>query len=651
MKKLFLFSSIIISTIVSASQNEAVLMTIDGHDITVDEFLRIYRKNRDITPNDDQKSVDEYVDLFVNYKLKVIEAENLGYDTVPGFIKELEGYRDQLAKPYLEDTTVTKKLIKEAYERNLYEVNASHILVKVDQNALPEDTLKAWEKITSIRKRILAGEPFEEVAKGTSDDTGMKKNNGYLGWFSVFQMVYEFETVAYNTPVGEISEPVRTRFGYHIIKVNDKRKSRGRRHVAHIMTETPPNATDFEIQSAKEKIEKAYQALEDGMEWEEAVKEYSEHRNSRTRGGDIGWLRSGNVPEAFLDTCFALDSGAYSKPIQTDYGFHIVKAYEVVPIESLDEVRDKIKSRVNKDRSRRDYTTQSFNTNIKKKYGFKLYNETIADFYDRVDSSFYDGKWTADKATDLNTPMFTIGETDYTQNQFAKFLEEKVKRSSKKVPLRVLIDKKFNDFQSESLLEYKKKKLEEEYPEYKNLLVEYHDGILLFNLTNDYVWQKASEDTSGLKDFYNNLEEKYMWKERINMSEFTFTDKSLKPKIIKVAKKRLKKGFEAEDIPAFICPDDSIPCVEVKDKIYERNDNSVADAMEWTKGYYKEVVDDDKFILYFVNDILPVSIKKLNEARGLYIADYQAYLEKEWIDSLREKYSIKINEDLLQKIE
>jgi peptidyl-prolyl cis-trans isomerase SurA len=266
-----------------------------GQDVTSEEFYRVYTKNSNITSESDKKSIDEYYDLFVNYKLKVIEAKNRGYDTSRVFIDEFSGYRSQLAKPYLEKSNLKDSLVLEAYERYKEEIEASHILVECRENSIPEDTLKAFQKIMAIHARVTGGEPFEQVARATSDDPSVKDNGGYLGFFSAFRMVYPFETGAYNTPEGQISGIIRTSFGYHIIKVHSRRPSRGSIKAAHIMVRLAEGASEPEEKAAEEKYKKPYLDLMEGKSWADAVKEYSENPRTKEKEGEIGWLRTGQA--------------------------------------------------------------------------------------------------------------------------------------------------------------------------------------------------------------------------------------------------------------------------------------------------------------------------------------------------------------------
>jgi len=645
MKRHFsLLAAIIVFQLLPAQE---ILLTIDDHQITKDEFLRIYNKNSAITA-EDKKSIDEYLDLFINYKLKVVEAEDLGYDTISSFIKEMAGYTTQLAKPYLDNNQLIDSLVEEAYQRSFEEVNVSHILLQLEKNALPKDTAKVYNRIMAIRNRILVdGESWDKVILDESPDPD-SPIGGDLGWFTVFRMVYPFESAAYNTPVGEISMPIRTEYGYHLIKVNGRRKNRGEVFTAHILTTTPQNPSNLEIEAAKNKIEKAYAELQNGVPWDSVVVKYSEHRATVNRGGRIGWLRSTNAPEELLDACFSIDSGQYSQPIQTTYGFHIVRPekYKGVPLYMKGD--ENFKKKVIQNSYVRNMTENQVVNRIKNEYGFKFYQQNLEELYNVVDSSLYAGNWNPEVAKGMLKPVFSIGDSIYSQYDIARHIASV--RHSKRTALINSVYSEVIKFTNKQIMDYEITQLPKKYSDYRYLLEEYHDGILLFNLTEDMVWRKAVEDSIGLQKFYNELPEKYQWESRVLMTKYSYKDSTLTAKLIKVAKSRNKKGLTAQDISKLICPQDTLPCVNFVELKYEKGDNAIADSIPWKTKANLVSRDKNNIILYFVDAILPPQSKVLNDARGLYTADYQTYLEQLWIEDLRAKHSIEINEEVFNEI-
>ena len=650
MKNGFILILLTLITSVSFCQSEyGTILTIDGADISSEEFLRVFNKNSNLTSEEDKKNLDEYLELFINYKLKVVEAEHLGYDTVQAFTDEFNGYKKQLAKPYLENNEIKNDLVAEAYERYKLEVDASHILISCDENALPADTLKAYEKITAIHARVAGGEPFDQVARATSDDPSVKNNDGKLGYFSSFRMVYPFETAAFTTPVGSVSGIIRTSYGYHIVKVHDRRPNRGSIKAAHIATRIASNATEPEIQAAKEKIDKAYLALMNGMTWEEAVQEFSENPRTKTKNGEIGWLSSGKAPEEFFGPAVKLNAGEFTKPIRTEGSFHIGYVLDKKPIDSFEESKEKLERQVDRDRDRKKALKDQQYSELKEKYEYKENPSELGKLVSLMDSSIYTNDWNAENAAILSDPLITIDEKVITLYDYAKYLAGSEVRKNKRTPIEGIVVFNFEPFANKRLTDYAMKRLPEENDDYKYLLQEYRDGILLFNLTNDLVWQKAQEDTNGLENFYTEAD-KYNWNERIDVKVYSYTDNAITAQLPALIKKQVKKNKPDSFIIESLCENDSIPCVSVTDKTYEKGHDSMADKLTWEKGSYISESDTENNYIYYVTDIKASEPKKLDEARGLYIADYQTYLEKKWIEELRAKYEVIKHEDVINKV-
>lgn len=648
-KTLFILSAIFgFSSLIGQATDKEILLKINNSEVTKDEFLRIYNKNKGIEA-DNKLSVDEYLQLFINYKLKVEEAENLGYDTVPGFIKEINGYKKQLSKPYLESDDVVESKSKVEYERMKEEINASHILVMHNFDVAPKDTMKAYNQAQAIRKRLIAGEPFEEVAKAMSDDKSAIDNGGNLGWFSAQRMVDPFEDACYKLKVGDISDIVRTQFGYHIIKLNGRRPYKGTMNISHVIAVFSKNASDAEKEAAKQKIDKAYADLQAGVPWDTVAVRYSEHKNTAGKGGKLGWVNSYNVPSEFNETIYDLNPGEYTKPFASRYGQHIARLNERKPLEPYDDIKSEIAKKVKSSPDFNSITKNSLVNRIKNEYGFKAYEENVTPFNTLCDSSMLVGKWDYTVAKDMVLPVFTIGDKTFNQYDFAKFIAER-RLYNRSVPIPANVHARFNAFIEENVIGYEEDKLPSKYPDLRYLLEEYHDGILLFNLTENMVWKKAIEDTVGLTTFYNQLPEKYSWSQRISISKYTYSDSSLIKPLLKLAKKSAKNGTNAEALSAKLCPNDSLPCVSVVAVKYEKGDNSLIDSIEWKPGSYLVSKEGNKQVLFYVNQILSPEIKKLTDAKGLYTADYQNFLEKNWIESLRNKYNIQVNNEVLDKI-
>ncbi len=643
----------------NAQVNDEVLLTVAGEKITKTEFLNVYKKNNIKGDLMDKKSLDEYLNLYINFKLKVKEAEEQKLDTFTSFKNELAGYRKQLAQPYLTDKQVDDDLLKEAYDRLQWDIRASHILIKVSKDATPEDTLAAYKKVLKIRERLLKGEDFAKVAKETSDDPSardreepdsksiFKGNGGDLGYFSVLDMIYPFENGAYNTKVGQVSLPVRTDYGYHLIKVVNRKPAMGRAVVAHIFIEVPKDVKPENQSSYKSKIDEAYAKLKGGEPFENVVKVYSDDKGSAAKGGVLqGFGVNRMVPE-FIEAVAKLNLNEYSEPVQTVYGWHIIKLIERTPVKYFDEEKTQLKARIIKD-SRANKSKESVINRIMGEYGFKEQPGVVNDFYTVVDSTIFEGKWEPAKAASLTKPMFSIGDKTITQQDFAKFLGTKQGRRIK-MKINDFVNNRYNDFIDESCLQFEDSKLEQKYPEFKALMKEYRDGIMLFELTDKKVWSKAIQDTTGLAAFHENNKNKYMWDERLDASIFTCNNQGTAKSARKLVKNYINGKITEMDIYKKINVD-TVPYLKIEHKKFSRKDNPVIDEIKWEKGVTENINKENKVIFVVVHNLVAPEPKLLKEAKGLITADYQNYLEEEWIKQLRSKYSYEVNQGVFESL-
>ena len=395
MKSLF-FSLALLFIGTSYTQKDAAVMKMDGESVYKSEFLSIYLKNNP-NPKYDKVSLDEYMELFQKFKLKVAEAEALGYDTIPKLKKELEGYRKQLAFPYLIDSSQNQALVIEAYDRTRSEIRASHILINLNPNALPADTLAAYNRLMGLKARLDKGEDFASVAKmkNGSDDPSVQNNGGDLGYFTAFQMVYPFEDNAYKTAVGQVSNPFRTRYGYHIVKVTDKRQARGTIKVAHLMISTGKEVSQEAKDNAEKKINEIYQKLLAGAKWDEMVALNSDDAGTSKKGGELPAFGSGTTQRmvpVFEDAAYTLKKdGDICAPIKTDYGYHIIKRLEWTDVKSFDLAKKEIQMKVNKD-ERSKKTQDSFVAKLKAKYKYSNAGLKPTNwFVSSIDSTYFMG--------------------------------------------------------------------------------------------------------------------------------------------------------------------------------------------------------------------------------------------------------------------
>ncbi|NVJ88815.1 MAG: peptidylprolyl isomerase [Flavobacteriaceae bacterium] len=497
MKKLFLVTVLCATNFLFAQKNNEVLLTINDEKITVAEFKRIYEKNLDAIDNKEAKNLGKNIELFIKYKLKVQEGYALKFDTLPSYKKEIELYRNQLSAPYLQDSSYINKLVKDAYFRTVNEVKAKHILIRTPNVPTPSDTLKAYTKIIKIRDRIVKGEDFGKVAEEVSEDpsarddkkTGRKGNQGNLGYFSAFKMVYPFEEAAYNTKVGEVSMPFRTRFGYHILKVDDFRKSKGEVEVAHVLIKDLSK-------KGEQKINEVYAKLQQDEQIGSLAQRYSDDLGTKSRDGKLRKFGTGVMVKPFEDVAFSLEKeGDYSKPFKTSFGWHIVQLIKKHPVKPFNKLKNELENRV-KSGSRVQLSKKAVIEKLKAKYKI-VENAKAKAILNRNELA----KIPKDS---LQETLFTINSKKITQEDFVAFAKNRRNKPNFEL---------YNEFLDNEILNYYKNNLEKTEPEFAYTYQEYKDGLLLFELMQEKIWNKSIKDTLGLKNYFNANLTKYSTKD------------------------------------------------------------------------------------------------------------------------------------------
>ena len=411
------------------------LVAIDGDTTTAGDFWYLFNKNNfnKTVPNID--SLNNYRDLYSKFLLKVKDASERGLDTTKKFLKEFEGYKNQLAESYLKDKTVTEGLINEAYTRSLEDVEASHILINVQYHALPQDTMTAYKKALKVQKLARKGEDFSVLAKKYSEDPSAKSNGGYLGFFTAFKMVYPFENGAYETEIGKISKIVRTRFGYHILKVHSRRKAIGEIKVAHIMMIVKDDMKAIKKQAAEDRINEVFEKLNAGETFDQLAQNFSEDQQSKGKGGALPWFGAGKFVPEFEAAAFKLiNKGDYSKPFKTKYGWHIVKLLDKKEPKSFENAKADLKRKVARS-DRAEKSDESVLKRIKKDYNFKENRDGIDSFFDFCDTTLLDGKWKMPKDEKMQKVMFSFAGKKYIQKEFAVYLSKRLSPSPDRIAL------------------------------------------------------------------------------------------------------------------------------------------------------------------------------------------------------------------------
>jgi peptidyl-prolyl cis-trans isomerase SurA len=646
MKKLFLGALLSLNLIAYAQKtNKEILFTIDNNSYYTDEFARVYKKNLDLVKDESQKDLNQYLELFVGYKLKVNKANKLGLQNGEAYKSELQTYRTQLSKNYLSDSKVTTALVEEGYNRSLKEVKASHILITVEENAAAEDTLKAYNQIKDIYERAIKGEDFANLATQFSQDPSAKENKGNLGYFSAFRMIYPFETAAFTTPIGKISKPVRTRFGYHIIKVEDVRDNRGEVTVAHIMIMNPEKAE--EAATAKTKIDDIYKKLNQGEKFDDLAKQFSEDKSSSGKGGVLNRFGSGQLSsEEFEGVAFELkNKDEISEPFQSKYGWHIMKLIEKHPVKTLSEMKSELETKIGKDERSRKLTT-SLNDKLRKKYTIKRDDKLYAKLVTLVTDAVYESKWEMPTDTkSFDGKLFDVNNKLVSGTDFLNFVKTQQKSATKIKPVSKWVDNVYQKFIDDQLNTYYNANLEGEFPEFANVMEEYRDGLLLFDLMEKEIWEKSKTDSIGLKKFYDANKSNYNWKNRYDV----VIASSTKLDIIKKAEKLFKKQLGADKIKEQLNTKDKVELM-TNSGTFEEGNETLPKNLKPQVGLSEITKEGDYYFITKVNKILPAGSKTLEECKGKAINDYQQYLEQNWVDSLKKEFTVKINQDVFENV-
>ncbi|WP_210513719.1 peptidylprolyl isomerase [Hymenobacter terricola] len=536
------------TTASTATTSGPAVETLGTYPVPANEFAYVYRKNNSTAADyGTRQSVTDYLDLYTNFRLKVLEAEQKGLDTTQAFKRELDGYRQQLAQPYLTEKSVTDQLVREAYDRMSQEVNASHILIRVAPDATPQDTLAAYQKIDKIRQQVLAGADFAQLARTQSEDPSAKENAGKLGYFTAMQMVYPFESAAYKTPVGQVSAPIRTRFGYHIIKVNDKRAAQGEIKVAHLMIRMNANAAKADSLTAKKKIDELYSRLKKGENWDKLVAQFSEDAGSAANGGELPPFGTGRMIPSFEEVAFKLQKpGDIAAPVQTPYGWHIIKLIERQPVAKFADVESSLKSKVAKD-SRSELNKAAFLKRVRQEDQFVEVPAAKTYAFSKADTALVAGRYKymapaatakpAKGAISDNAALFTIKGKPYSVKDYLTYVQQNQRPRTGAQPS-FAMQQLYDQYVEQSLTEFEKNSLETKYEDYRMLVKEYRDGILLFQLMDEKVWSKAIEDTVGLKKYFADNQAKYQWDQRVQGTVIS----AATPALLARAQKELKAG-------------------------------------------------------------------------------------------------------------
>ena len=637
MKKILLLALCIVNCALCININaqDEVLMTINGEPVTKAEFEYIYNKNNSDNAID-KKTLDEYVDLFVNFKLKVAEAKAQGFDTLKTFTRELNGYRKQLAKPYLTDTELEEALYQEAYSHFSQDCEVSHILIRTEG----DDTLTAYNKTLDVIKRLKNGEDFNKVADETSDDQSVARNHGYLGWFTALQLVWPFEKAMYELPLNEISNPIKSNYGYHVIKVHNRRPAWGQvnaRHIMKVCNERMPQ--DMQAKKLQEMLE-IQKRLDAGEDFAMLAIELSDDKASAQKGGDLGWFGIGRMVKEFEKATFALNPGETSEIIKTQFGYHIINLKEKRGVEPFEKKKGDIQRMMQYD-DRGTAAKISFVNKLKEEYNCQINDTEIAKAKALVAECANNDSLLKAKGAEMDGIFMTFADQQIpTSELIAYYATTKIMGGD--------IDDKLAQIAEMKLIQYEDSQLENKYTDFANLMQEYHDGILLFEVSNKEVWEKAIKDVNGLNEFFKKNKKNYTW------SEPRYKGFVIKCKDTETAKQLQKtiKKMNPDSVVNYInkqLNNDSITFASVERGLWKQGENSSVDLAKFKATNAQVEVNENLPITIVLGKMLK-NPEVYTDVRGAITADYQNYLEKVWIETLRNKYPVEINQEVLNSL-
>ena len=642
MKSFFSFALLIFSLSLFAQDSfeEGVVMKVNNRKVYSSEFKNVYTKNASILDEEDKMTVDDYFELFKNYQLKLEAALDQKLDQDSIFLKEYKKYYKQLADNYIANGKVTEQMIEETYQRLVNEVKARHILINASDNATDEEKAKALETAKEIKLKLQNGADFEALAQEYSDDPSAKTNGGNIGWFKAFKMVYPFENAAYNLNVGEISDPVKTRFGYHIIQKTDERKSIGKLQVAHIMVRMQQSDT---LKTPEQHINEIYKKLNNGSDFKDLAKQFSQDENTAENGGIMPVFELGNLNSpVFEEKAFALQQdGAVSEPFQTRFGWHIVKRISTEALDSFEEQREFLKKRI-KTSERSKLLNNRIQENIEQLYSVSKNTEAVSYIASIATEDILKSQWQLPEDEQIPNNIFLqIEDESHSWLDLAKYVEKQQRAAKTNASKKAIVQDLANQFVYGKLVEYHKKRLPEIDQEFALTIQEYKNGLLLYEVMERTIWNPAKNDSIALKEYYKANKDEFKSKETIELEIASFSKK-------KEARKFLKKVSDTEDF--------SLKANEIEDVIFQEKDvkavhsPAISDKLKLNNGVSKIYKHNGQFVVYNIFAVNPVRQLDYDEVKGRVISSYQNQLEAQWLEGLLTKFELEVNQKELNRL-
>jgi len=625
---------------------ETVVATIDKQPLTLQDYEATYARLNGGWEQGEKATIEEleeFLDLLVKFRMKIRDAHESGLINDPDIQAELEEYRVTLAAAFLIERELVEPALREMYKRRTEELRASHILLRVPQNPQPEDTVRAYQEAKEIIEKLDHGEPFDELALEYSEDPSVQNNKGDLYYFTGGMMVKPFEDAVYGLEVGEYTvEPVRTQFGYHIIKLNDRKPAPGSIRVSHIMIFAQQGVSPEDTLRAYDRIQDIYAKLQEGADFEDLAVEFSEDRQSAERGGDLGMIQRRSLPQDFEKVAFTLHPGEISDIVRTQFGYHIIKVTDTQPLESYEELKDNLRRQYQQRYMQDDH--DRFVSTLKKKYALQRYDENIETFIAAVDTQWYADTNAWHDSLDVSIselPLFTIAEETITAKQVALRIQKYPEFTARRLipaQLREMLDR----VEEMGLIYKEAESIEERYPEFANQIDEYRDGILMYYIEQKRVWQNIDLSEELLREYYEEHKERYTFPDRVNICEIVVRSDSLAQELYE----KIIAGEDMEELAA----QHTLRAGMKRQRGVTGMINADRDDLS-TRGFEQEIGEVSEpfktgagFGIVKTLERDPARIKTFDEARAQVVGEYQDMMakkiEQEWIENLRQRYRV-----------
>ncbi len=647
---LFIFSLSSVTLHAQKANDDPILFSIGADDVHLSEFTYVYEKSNGPSADYSEKSIEEFLDLYQKFKLKVADARAQGMEDNSQLEAELAQYRDQLANNYMSDAAMLGRLTKELHDRMQWDIDVSHIVQMVEPNSPESVKINALKVLEEAKMALASGVDFSAVAKKYSQDRSVSENGGHLGYrrAKLPDGFYELETVIYNTPDGEVGGPVLSSLGYHLVKVNGRQPDPGTIEVAHILIRKPREGDD---DSSKQVIDRVYAKLKNGSDFGEMAEEYSDDKNNNRQNGYLGKFKTGTYDPVFEKAAFAIsEDGAFSLPIQTEFGWHIIQRLSLDKMKDYSTEKRMLEDLVRND-SRYELAQEALIERVKNEENFQKMDVSNEDLLNTLSKSVFRSDWHVPQSYE-NRDLFQINNKTYNLEDFIHYLTENIDvRYQRRLvqdteaEMGNILDKYINH----ELLEYEKEHLEEKYPEFREIMREYREGIMLFEISKDKIWDRAGQDTAGLRAFYNQHKSDYHTPRKIQYDEFVVN--TMNPQVLEKVEKLIRKKN-----PEKVLKKLNKAAEVVKFKEESANEDLFVNQFDQegqlhVGSIYKNA-DKTAGMTTFgkIKEIESGKPLRFDEARGTVMSDYQKYLEDQWVAELQKKYDIELNDSVLHTI-